>query len=153
MNPVTNGATREQTHSANRERMIVFEYYDGPVEGVIEFGEAAGCFASKCSTQNRELSTNGKTRDFVFQPLPADALDRIVIAIEPYIAPTWPVWCRTLEIPFSKNRGGRRDDDRINPARSGTGRVAGFEHVRHFRRVSCRTNPGHQRVAALSTCP
>jgi hypothetical protein len=91
MNHSSNG-TREANPLGNPTRMIVLGFYDGPTEGVIQFGDGGSVYHFKQEGEEVPAAGEIDTRRYCFHPLPADALDRITAAIEPHIAPSWPFW-------------------------------------------------------------
>lgn len=82
------------THSAKSlgrpMRVIVFEYYDCPLEGVIQFADG-GVYRFK-----RSADSSG---DYDFAALPPEEFDRIVALLAPYITPAWPIWVPVWRFP------------------------------------------------------
>jgi hypothetical protein len=68
--------------------VLVLGYYDGPTEGVIQFGDGGPVFQFEMIDDDHVAGT----RSYTFDPLPADALDRITAVVAPHIEPSWPVW-------------------------------------------------------------
>ncbi len=98
MNPSKNGETVANAFG-NPTRLIVLGFYDGPTDGVIQFGDRGRVFRFRLTDEERQLSTPSPTREYNFYSLPMDALNRIVEAISPNIAPTWPVWFPLWRFP------------------------------------------------------
>lgn len=98
MNSPTNGALSVNP-LGKPKRMIVFDYYDGPVEGVIQFADRGAVFHFRLLGDQPELATSDKSRNYLLHALPADAIDRIAAAIEPYIPTAWPVWVPLWKFP------------------------------------------------------
>ena len=98
MTPTKNG-----THSSNLlgkpTRTIVLGYYDGPTDGVIQFGEQGPVFHFSMPDEEQQLASEAKTRVFLLQPMPGDSIERITALLEPFVASKWPMWCPKWKFP------------------------------------------------------
>ncbi|HXD85767.1 MAG TPA: hypothetical protein VN641_04695 [Urbifossiella sp.] len=107
MNPGKNGTHALHALGAPK-RLICLDYYDGPIEGVVQFGEPDRVFLI------RQVGVVGTVQDEIgehgLHPLPADALDRMAAAISPYIEPSWPMWFPIWKFPSPQI------EESVNPA-------------------------------------
>lgn len=102
MTPTANGATYPHdgpNRLAFPPRMVILGYYDGPTDGVIQFGEHGPVFQFTMPDEERQLGSRAGTREYHLRPLPADALDRLAAVISPYHAPSWPTWFPLWRFP------------------------------------------------------
>jgi hypothetical protein len=101
MNPTTNGV-----HATNPlgepTRAIVFGYYDGPTEGVIQFGERGPVFRFTMPNEDDQLASENKTREYWLHPMPKDTLERITEVLVPYMPSHWPIWSPKWVFPSPK---------------------------------------------------
>lgn len=88
MNEPLNG--RHESGRSRPSRVVVLDYYDGPIEGLIEFDH--GSYWFDMPDRDEQLAQGG-TRLFELTRVPADAIDQVVSALTPYDQPVWPVWC------------------------------------------------------------
>jgi hypothetical protein len=81
--------------------MMTLGYYDGTTAGVIQFRGAAGpVYHFVMPDEDEQLCRPfGTPREFAFAPLPADALDRLEVALSPYIPARWPNWGVSWQFP------------------------------------------------------
>lgn len=98
MTPDRNGA-RATTPLGTPTRVIAFEFYDVPLEGVIEFGDGGRGFRFRLSDRDGAVTRSGGAVEYTLSPLPPGALDRIVGVLSPYLTPTWPVWVPIWRFP------------------------------------------------------
>lgn len=71
-------------------RVIVFGYYDGATDGVMELADGLVYrFDLADETHNPEGCDE---RQFDLRPLPPGSLDRLAAIIGEHITPAWPVW-------------------------------------------------------------
>lgn len=71
-------------------RVIAFDFYDGPTDGVLQLGSNGPVYRfepAPAETQSPD------TRRFLLRRLPNDTLNRIVDLLAPYHSPQWPCWC------------------------------------------------------------
>jgi hypothetical protein len=68
-------------------RILILGFYDGPTNGVIQFGDGGPVFEFKWVDEDASAA-----RTFSLARLPSGALDRLTATIAPHIEPTWPVW-------------------------------------------------------------
>jgi hypothetical protein len=73
-------------------RMILLGYYDGPTEGVIQFGEGGPVFHFVMPDEELQLSRQSFPREYVFHPMPADSLDRLETLLSEHLTPKRPAW-------------------------------------------------------------
>jgi hypothetical protein len=102
VNPTGNGPAvphQGPNHLAVAPRILVFGYYDGPTDGVIQLGESGPVFRFTMPDEEGQLSRGGRVREFHLAPLPADALDRLAAVLAPHLTPQWPVWVPIWRFP------------------------------------------------------
>lgn len=78
-------------------RLIVFDYYDGPMAGVLE-SQSGDVYRFEYTEEVHDPDGLDR-RTFVLRPLPANALDRLATVIAPYIPPDWPDWLPIWRFP------------------------------------------------------
>jgi len=71
-------------------RLIVFGYYDGATDGVLEL--ANGLVYRFDWTDETHNPDGVDTRRYDLRPLPPDSFRQLTTIIGEHIAPTWPVW-------------------------------------------------------------
>ena len=71
-------------------RALILGYYDGALDGVLE-SSTGEVFRFELVGEEHEVVLQ-KQRTYQLRPMPADALDRLVGIIEPYMQPRWPSW-------------------------------------------------------------
>jgi len=69
-------------------RGFVFDWYDGPVAGLVEREPGGPVFAFRMAAWDERQ----KQRIYVLQPVPAEAFDEAVRASRPAGGPVWPWW-------------------------------------------------------------
>lgn len=102
MNPTANGASRPHdglNRVSTPPRVIVLGFYDGPTDGVIQFGDHGPVFRFEMPEQDDQLARHAGSREYHFCPLPPDALDRVTAVISAYVPPTEPVWFPVWRFP------------------------------------------------------
>src|SRR5262249_1075903 len=67
-------------------------YYDGPVEGVIQFGNGGPVFRFMMPDKEAQLARQWFPRDYTFHPMQADALDRLESVLAEHLTPDRPAW-------------------------------------------------------------
>ena len=78
-------------------RLIVFGYYDGATDGVLE-ADTGDVY--RFDMQGEGYNPDGlDRRTYLFRPLASDALDRLAAVIGKYIPPSWPGWFPIWEFP------------------------------------------------------
>ena len=78
-------------------RLLIFGYYDGATDGVLE---TASGEVYRFDFVDEVRDPDGRDRrTFLLRPLPADALDRLAAVIAPYIPPAWPDWLPIWRFP------------------------------------------------------
>jgi hypothetical protein len=87
-------------------RVLMTGYYDGATNGLLQFGEGGPVFRFDLADGGDDNGTAllRDERTFTLRPLPADALDRFVAALAPYMAPRWPAWCPVWQFPSPEIR-------------------------------------------------
>lgn len=97
MNPGKNGM--HALHPLGVPQLLIcLDYYDGPMEGVVQFGDPDRVFLFRCSDV-AETAAESEKRLYSFFVLPADALERMAAAIAPFIEPAWPMWFPVWKFP------------------------------------------------------
>lgn len=93
MNPITNGAPSPAPENpfGAPTRMILLGYYDGPTEGVIQFGNGS-VYRFVMPDEEDQLCRHWFPRDYEFHPLPPDALDRLEAVLAEHLTPQRPAW-------------------------------------------------------------
>lgn len=82
---------------ASCRRLIVFGYYDGATDGVLE-ADTGDVY--RFDLEGEEYNRDGlDRRTYHLRPLSTDALDRLTAAICKYIPPAWPGWFPVWEFP------------------------------------------------------
>jgi hypothetical protein len=102
MIPTANGTMHPHqgpNRPATPPRIIVLGFYDGPTEGVIQFGDRGPVFQFTMPDEDRQLASQSDQREYAFQPLPPDALDRLAVTLARYLPPSWPVWIPLWRFP------------------------------------------------------
>jgi hypothetical protein len=82
-------------------RLIAFEYYDGPTEGIVDLGSDVGayCFKVMAMDVEREL------RVLKLKHLSSDRFDAIVTMISVSLGPPkWPIWVPLWEFTTDEAR-------------------------------------------------
>jgi hypothetical protein len=73
-------------------RVIAFGWYDGPEEGILQFGVDGPVF--RFATLYKQANDDDSdTWVYGLFPLPDDALQRVIHALTPLGPPKWPCWC------------------------------------------------------------
>ncbi|HLW67503.1 MAG TPA: hypothetical protein VKS79_19465 [Gemmataceae bacterium] len=86
-------------------RVIALGYYDGPTEGILQFGDAGPVFRFELLEQSESAESDElDVRVYGLYPLAQDSLMRLVAALAPYKQPTWPIWCPTWTFPSDEVR-------------------------------------------------
>jgi hypothetical protein len=85
--PIAEGKDRAPTGA---RRVLIFDYYDGALSGVLE-ADTGEVFQFSSLAEPEEL-VRQNYRAYRLRPLPNDALDRLVALIEPHAQLRWPVW-------------------------------------------------------------
>ena len=93
MDPTTNGMPRSVTVDplGVPARMILLGYYDGPTEGVIQF-ESRAVYRFVMPDEENQLCRQSFPREYVFHPLPTNALDRLEAVLAEHLVPQRPAW-------------------------------------------------------------
>lgn len=91
MNPTTNGAPTRTNPFGMPTRVIVFGYYDGPTDGVIQFA-SGDVYRFVMLDEEEQLSRQSFPRDYMFHLLPPDALDRLEAVLGEQLTPQRPSW-------------------------------------------------------------
>ncbi|HKB06431.1 MAG TPA: hypothetical protein VKD90_29825 [Gemmataceae bacterium] len=71
-------------------RVLIFGFYDGALDGVLE-ADTGEIFRFEPLAEP-EGPLHQRYRSFTLRALPTDALDRLVMLIEPHIPARWPAW-------------------------------------------------------------
>lgn len=77
---------------------IVFDWFDGPREGVCSFSKPQGSFYFELLDE-RTSSEDADARLFILSQIPDDAVERIVAALKVLGTPTTPVWVPIWTFP------------------------------------------------------
>ena len=104
MDPNLNGRVESSglAKPANCRRMIVFGYYDGATDGVLE-ADTGDVY--RFDPQGQEYNPNGlDRRTYLFRALPSDALDRLAAVIGKYMPPNWPGWFPIWKFPDAETQ-------------------------------------------------
>lgn len=80
------------------QRVIAFGWYDGPEEGVLQFGDDGPVF--RFTTLFKQPETDDvETWVYGLFPLPDGSLQRIADALSKYAPPRWPCWVPVWKFP------------------------------------------------------
>jgi hypothetical protein len=90
MQPTSNG--HPVTTFGTPTRLILLGYYDGPTDGVIQFGAGGPVFRLVMPDEEAQLSRQSFPREYAFHPLPADAIDRLEAILAEHLTPKRPAW-------------------------------------------------------------
>lgn len=142
MNPTTNGSHAEPNPFGTPTRMILLGYYDGPTEGVMQFGLGGPAYRFVMPDEEEQLSRRSFPREYAFHPMPADALDRLEAVLAEHLTPERPAWYVTWQ--FETPEIERETDERVTAILAEAGPAAwlvttpawSFEDFRPTRVVS-----------------
>lgn len=109
MNPIENGSGLFGPPT----RMILLGWYDGPTDGVIQFGGPGGpVYRFIMPDEETQLCRPWDApREYTFAPLPQDALDRLEAALARHLTVKRPVWYVNWQ--FSTPEAERDADARV----------------------------------------
>lgn len=105
---------------ASCRRIIVFGYYDGATDGVLE-ADTGDTY--RFDMQGEVYNPDGlDRRTYIFRPLPSDALDRLAAVIGKYMPPKWPGWYPLWKFPDAESQAAVEKQvdailDQAGPAR------------------------------------
>jgi hypothetical protein len=85
------------------DRVIVFGWYDGPTNGVLQLGKDGPVYRFALLDEG-QLQDDTDHRAYGLYALPGEVWSRLVTAIAPYIAPRWPVWVPMWRFPSDEIR-------------------------------------------------
>lgn len=76
-------------------RLIVFDWYDGPLSGLAECDDHVTSYCFQCVA----CDTAQDNRVYTLAPLRSGDFTEIVLQLEYYLAPKWPVWVPPWTFP------------------------------------------------------
>jgi len=83
------------------DQVLILGWYDGPEEGLIRCGKCKRVYLFKSLDIVNE---DEEIRLFGLAPLPADSIDRVVLALSQYMSPKWPMWVPFWQFPTEAER-------------------------------------------------
>jgi len=106
-------------------RVIAFDYYDGPREGVLQLGEGGEVYRFSLFDVIRPAPAHPEEEDiwlFALSRLPPQTWDRLIDLLAPYLQPRWPVWVPLWRFPTEAVR--KQIDAQIDALLGSAGPVA-----------------------------
>lgn len=95
----TAGPREGANQLAAQPRVLILGFYDGPTDGVIQFGDGGPVFAFEMPDLDGQLASHAAERVYTLAPLPADSVDRLSNLLAPYSEPAWPSWYLSCQFP------------------------------------------------------
>jgi len=87
-------ANHDLNRSGGAYRVLVTEFYDGAVEGLIQFTESGPVYLFRMVGD-----VNTRPRSWDLQPMPWNAIEEFVRIVAPHLTPKWPVWVPVWKFP------------------------------------------------------
>lgn len=79
-------------------RVMAFGWYDGPEEGILQFGDHGPDFRFATLFKQKE-SDDAETWVYGLFPLPEGSLQRVVDGLSKFVHPRWPCWVPIWKFP------------------------------------------------------
>lgn len=123
MNPNGNGTRPSDLNPfGTPTRMIVLGYYDGPTDGLLQFGDGGPVFRFVVPDEEIQLSRNATQREYAFSAMPPDAFDRLEFILAEHLKPSNPGWYANWQ--FATPEIEREVESRVAAVLSEAGPVA-----------------------------